>query len=78
MVEKIVRAAEWLLVMEGIYGSETQTDKGKQTEEERPRTRDMPAMRDNLPQHEARTRSGLPARVTRDNGTQESDRKAVD
>lgn len=33
MVTEIIRAAEWFLVMEGIYGTETQTDQAGQAEE---------------------------------------------
>lgn len=41
----ISRAAEIMMVMEGIYGPETEADEARPTEEEKSQTRNLPAMR---------------------------------
>ena len=55
----INRAADWLLVMEGIYGSETETDEERPPEESKANERDLPSMRLYLSRH-TRTLPPLP------------------
>jgi len=66
----IVRAAEILLVLEGIYGSETEADEERPPEEGEADKRDLPSVCLHFPRH-ARTLLPLPKGSEADSVPQE-------
>ena len=62
--ENLKRKIDWLLVMEGIYGSEAEADEERPTEEGETDERDLSSVRLHFPRH-TRTLPPLPKGNTR-------------